>query len=99
MRSNKKAKRNVLHLEPKPGQDRAALLAQTYLRPTLQAAATIQAFNAEKNDDGAGLKALMSELGKQAAALSDGNMGRAEAMLLAQAHTLDAMFGSLARRA
>jgi hypothetical protein len=90
----------VLLLQNKSGGDPAALLAQTYLRPTLQAAATIQRFSFEKKDaDALGLKPLMNELVHQVEAVSAGNMARPEAMLLAQAHTLDAIFGSLARRA
>lgn len=92
------AKKSVQIVE-KPGEDRAALLAQTYLRPTVQNAATVRAFNAGKDDSGPALMALIEELGKQVAAVNDGDMKRAEGMLVAQAHTLDAIFGSLARRA
>ena len=43
--------------------------------------------------------ALMDALGEQIQAANDGDMGRAEGMLITQAHTLDAMFNNLARRA
>ena len=41
----------------------------------------------------------MTALAEQAKLASDGNLERAEAMLLIQAHTLDAIFNNLARRA
>jgi hypothetical protein len=45
------------------------------------------------------LDASILELTKQLIAVSDGNMGRVEAMLFAQAHSLDAIYGNLARTA
>lgn len=82
-----------------PGDDAAARIAQTYLRPTVQAACTVRAYNKVANGDGPELQALVTELGAQAKAAQGGDLGRAEAMLLAQAHTLDSIFGNLARRA
>jgi hypothetical protein len=90
---------NVVQIVGKPGDDRATLLAQTYLRPTVQNGATVRAFNAGKDGIGPELMALIEELGEQVAAVNDGDLKRAEGMLIAQAHTLDAIFGSLARRA
>jgi hypothetical protein len=87
---------------PKPDtgdDDCAAILARSYLRPTLQAAATIQAWNKGKVDDGLRLPALIAELGEQVAAVNSGDLRRAEALLITQAHTLDTIFGNLARRA
>jgi hypothetical protein len=43
--------------------------------------------------------ALACELAKQIDEVNNGNMKRPEAMLLAQAHTLDELFNNLARRA
>jgi len=90
---------NAVRIVEKAGGDRAVLLAQTYLRPTVQAGATVRAYNVGKDNDGPELMALIAELGKQVAAVNGGDMRRAEAMLIAQAHTLDAIFGNLARRA
>ena len=82
--------------KPDTELEREALLAQTYLRPTVQAAVTIKGYN--KNDDNLNINALISELGKQVSNIKEGNLGRAEAMLIAQAHTLDALFAELISR-
>lgn len=95
----RKADPNAVRIIEKPGEDRAAVLAQTYLRPTVQAGATVRAYNVNKDNDGPELMALIDELSKQIAAVNDGDLRRAEGMLIAQAHTLDAIFGNLARRA
>ena len=89
----------VLEVAVQAGEDRRAVVARTLLRPTVQAAATIQGFSSERKSDRDDLKALVTELSTQTAALAAGDLSRAEAMLLAQAHTLDAIFGTLARRA
>jgi len=83
----------------KPGDDTRTSIAQTYLRPTVQAASTVRAFNKAKDSSGPDLMALIDELGRQVQAANDGDLRRAEAMLIAQAHALDAIFGTLARRA
>ena len=80
-----------------PDRKRGALLAKTALRPSLQAAATIRQWKPLVGD--VELQALMEELGEQARLASAGKMDRAEALLVAQAHTLDAIFNNLARRA
>jgi hypothetical protein len=78
--------------DPKP----VAFLAQTALRPSLQAAATIRQWKPLVGD--VALVALMDELAGQARLASAGNLQRAEAMLVTQAHTLDVIFNNLARR-
>ena len=45
------------------------------------------------------LDALIAELRLQCDKVNEGDLQRAEAMLMAQAHTLDAIFGNCARRA
>jgi hypothetical protein len=45
------------------------------------------------------LMALIDALGEQTSATNKGDLKRAEAMLTTQAHTLDAIFNNLARRA
>jgi hypothetical protein len=45
------------------------------------------------------MNTLVDDLGKQCELASNGNLGRSEALLVAQAHTLDAIFHNLARRA
>ena len=88
---------NTLNVEAGADADRAALMAQTVLRPTVQAAATLQQYKVAAGDVDIG--ALIRELQDQAKLASSGNLQRAEALLVTQAHTLDAIFNNLARRA
>lgn len=69
--------------------------ARTMVRPSLTAAAVISAYETDTHD----ADALAAELEAQVAAVNAGDMRRAEAMLIAQAHTLDQLFSHLARRA
>jgi len=46
-----------------------------------------------------GITELVGSLATQTKKMKDGDLGRAEAMLLSQAHTLDAIFNALAQRA
>lgn len=69
--------------------------ARELTRPAVQAAVTIQRMGRENYE----INALANELQKQVAAVNGGDLARPEAMLIAQAHTLDAIFNSLARRA
>ena len=55
----------------------------------------IEQWQADTHD----VNALVTELNRQVEAVNGGDMRRAEAMLIAQAHTLDQIFISLARRA
>ena len=53
-----------------PGEDSRARIAQTYLRPTVQSACTVRAYNKSKDGEGPEIGALVAELGDpQAAAL------------------------------
>lgn len=64
-------------------------------QPETRAAQTIQMYQ----DRSADINVLIHELRKQIADTKNGGMSQQEAMLIAQAHTLDALFNSLARRA
>jgi hypothetical protein len=77
--------------------DHDKFLAQTALRPTVQAAVTLQLWS--KKFGQLDLSQLVLELRNQTNAANDGNLARGEAMLMAQAQTLDAIFNELARRA
>jgi hypothetical protein len=88
---------NTLNIESAPGADRAMLLAQTILRPSVQAAVTIQQWRTTA--DAVELGALVEALRGQGDLACSGNLGRAEATLMVQVHTLDAIFNNLARRA
>ena len=79
----------------KPGEDQATVLAEIHLRPTVQAALIIRDYCSGTPE----LSSLMAGLVLQVDEVSGGNLGRAEAMLIAQAHSLDAIFCNLARRA
>ena len=94
----KKDDKNALQLKDDPTLGRDASLARVALRPTVQAAATTQSFRLFTNET-ADFSALVDELGVQVSAVQNGELGRPEAMLVAQAHTLDAIFNHLARRA
>lgn len=70
------------------------LTAKAMSRPEVRAALLIQKFDGYLD-----VNALVDEMKTQTAAINSGDMSRAEAILGAQAHTLDALFSILARRA
>jgi len=77
--------------------DDSNLWGHIFLQPTVKAAVTIGA-----NDgvtDKSELVGLVNALTEQTHAIADGNLKPAESMLIAQAHTLDALFNNLAMRA
>lgn len=78
-------------IKPKTDEEMAQLLTS----PTVQAALTIKQWQG----DGTEINALVDVLSSQIDKVYDGDMKRSEAMLLAQAHTLDGLFHNLARRA
>ncbi len=88
---------NTLQIEGEPSADMATSLAQAALRPSVRAGVTAGAFS--KHFGEVDLTALVSELAVQEKAVNDGNLRRPEAMLIAQAQTLEAIFHELARRA
>jgi hypothetical protein len=93
----KKRDPNQITANGKPDEDQALAIARTVLRPTVQAAVTLKEYGKSYGDlDLGGLIDSLSELTR---ASSDGDLKRAEAMLTAQAHTLDSIFNNLARRA
>jgi hypothetical protein len=92
------ASSNTLKVSAEPGTDRAALLAKMGLRPSVKAAVAVQAF-AKPALGELDLTALADELSAQIGAVTKGDLQRAEAMLIAQAHTLESLFYELARRA
>lgn len=70
------------------------ITARAMSQPETRAASVIQEFQG----DSLNINSLVDELRQQVAEVQGGNMKRPEAMLVAQAHTLDALFSSLARR-
>lgn len=81
------------------GDDPTAAIAASFLRPTVQASRTIRDYTKDKDGGGPDVDALINELRAQIEAVGNGDMRRPEAMLVAQAHALDAIFAKLARRA
>ncbi|MDP1672846.1 MAG: hypothetical protein Q8L65_06975 [Burkholderiales bacterium] len=75
-----------------------ASIARTLTRPSVQAAATIYEYE-QGAKQGRNINAFVGELSAQADAVIKGDLRRVEAMLVAQAHTLDEVFNNLARRA
>ena len=90
---------NTVPVRLNPGEDTAALLAEMHLQPIFQAACVVKSFNVGKDGSGPDLTTLIRQLGKQVGAVIGGDLGRAEEMLIVQAHSLDAIFCDLARRA
>ena len=94
---SKKSNPNAINAKGHPSNDDALVIGRTVLRPTVQAAVTLQAYDKSYGD--LDLKGLLAALSEQTKASNDGDLRRAEAMLTTQAHTLDAIFNNLATRA
>jgi hypothetical protein len=87
--------KNVVEVTPIKDEIFDDAIARTLTQPAIQAASTIQLWQADVSE----VNALARTLSSQIDAVNNGNMNRPEAMLLAQAHTLDELFNNLARRA
>ncbi len=79
------------------GVARSTLMARGYLRPTVRACLTMMSFNRGSNDFE--LTDLMAALYEQVENAKQGDLDRAEEMLLAQAHSLDALYNTLLQAA
>ena len=93
-RSRKEA-RPVASADP----DHSEAMAKMAMRPSVNAAAVMSVYTAQlglKDDD---IGALMNQLSEDVKDVWAGDMKRAEAMLFAQAHALQAIFMTLVRRA
>ena len=73
------------------GPDQA--IARVFLRPSVTAASSIRALTGDFHE----INSLAGELSEQIAAVQSGNLGRPESLLVAQMHTLDALFARLCR--
>jgi hypothetical protein len=91
------AANNTLNMTLPADGDAERQVAQMILRPSVQGATTISRWKPINGDVDIGK--LMVELQEQATLATSGNLARCEAMLVIQAHTLDAIFNNLARRA
>lgn len=72
-------------------------MARHILRPNLNSTATIGSFQAHVPHTD--LSEMLDELDVQTSRVWSGQLGRAEEMLSAQAHTLDAIFNTLGQKA
>ncbi len=93
----KKPNPNQINVYAEPDEKQGMALARGVLRPTVQAAVTLKAYDNSFGD--IDLNCLIDTLGEQTEASIDGDLSRAESMLTTQAHTLDAIFNNLAKRA
>ncbi len=93
----KKRDPNQITAAGSPNEDKADFIARMVLRPTVQAAVTLKEYDKSYGD--LDLSGLIDALTAQTKAVTDGDLGRGEAMLTTQAHVLDAVFNNLARRA
>ena len=88
---------NEITVQQYTDESEAKAVARTALSPSLNAALTIKDYG--KSFGELNLMSLVDELGLQIDQSKDGNLDSAEAMLTTQAHSLDAIFANLARRA
>jgi hypothetical protein len=86
-----------LAIASKKNEDKTVAFARASLRPSVQGALTIQGYT--KIFGELNLAGVVEELSVQTKQVSAGNLERTESMLMVQAHTLDAIFNNLARRA
>jgi hypothetical protein len=87
----------VLRVKAKDEEEARRLIASTIARPSVNAASVVKEYN--RNIGLLEMGALVQELSAQCSAVNDGDMKRAEAMLIAQAHALQSIFTNLAWRA
>lgn len=97
MAKEKKNDPSAIVVERQRDETDAQAMASVVLSPSLQSALTIRGYG--RSFDNLELMSLVHELRNQIGEVIDGDLGRAEAMLTAQAHALDAIFSNLARRA
>jgi len=93
------AKATTFVLGVYPGESLEEVVARAAVSPSLNAAATLHGYARPGIKERLDLNVLLDDLEKQAQAIHDGDMKRAEAMLFAQAQSLEAIFTDLARRA
>ena len=94
-----KAKKDpsAITVEQTKDESEERALARTAISPSLQSALALRDYSKACGE--LDLMSLVEELRHQIGQTIDDDLGRAEAMLVTQAHTLDAIFGNLARRA
>jgi len=86
----------VVQVPAEDDKTKETMQAATVSTPEVRAGVTVDSFSKTFGDTDLG--ALIGELQKQSKRVHSGDLKRAESMLIAQAHTLDAIFNELARR-
>jgi hypothetical protein len=87
----------VLRVQRQQSETEADAMAHTSLRPTVQAALTLMDYTKAFGE--MSINTLVADLVKQCDLAIDGDLSRTEGLLISQAHTLDAIFHKLARKA
>jgi hypothetical protein len=95
-RSKENAK--ALRVPQGAAESKPEALARASLQPTIQAGLTVGEYN-HKAFGELSLNALVDDLATQCELSGRGDLNRTEALLTAQAHTLDSIFHALARKA
>jgi hypothetical protein len=91
-----KAKTTEYGEAAKPGETLEAVAARALMKPTFNAALVVGQYGKKFNNLELQVGDLVAELSAQADAVQRGDLVRAETMLIAQAHSLDAIFAKLA---
>lgn len=86
--------RRAVFVGVREGESQDDASARTLTRPEVLAATVMQQLQGDNHE----VNAVVRELERQVAAVRSGDLSRGEAMLVAQAHALDELFSSLARR-
>ena len=89
----------ALNLTRPPGQTEAQALSRAALRPCINGASVIEAYQGNLMGKDVDLGELVAGLSESCGEVKDGDLSTLEAMLLSQATALQTMFASLARRA
>jgi hypothetical protein len=89
---------DTLYVKPLDGETNADALARSATTPAVQGGLTIKHFTGDPLI-GLSLHALVEELTEQCARSNRGDLAQSEALLTAQAHSLDAIYNRLARMA
>lgn len=85
-----------LRAEKHPDESNSQAMARVVTSPECLSASVLTIC---QNIDHAQVTEMVDELSKQSAAIHNGDMKRTESMLIAQAHTLDGLFATLANKA
>lgn len=97
LEASEPTRRKVVEFQEADDPETARAYAEMALRPSVNAAAVLKAYTAPLGEQD--LAALAATLADDMTPMWSGDMRRAEAMLFAQAHALQAMFMNLTRRA